>query len=63
MCHKVYLQTRQDSNKRKIAAHADGEAAPATKADLQATELKRWPDYEFLIGATESGKTTDLSRA
>lgn len=44
----------KDSNKRKIAAHADGEAAPATKADLQSTELKRWPDYDFLIGVTES---------
>jgi len=45
----------QDSNKRKMAQWAEGKAAPATMAELQTTELKRWPDFHFLIGCAEPG--------
>ena len=45
----------QESRKRK-QAHKGAEAPPLVQAELAATELRRWPDYAFLMMADETGR-------
>jgi hypothetical protein len=46
---------RQESRKRK-QAHKGAEPPPLVEAELAATELRRWPDYAFLMMADETGE-------
>ena len=51
----VCPHSSQDSAKRKLKTQVEGEAAHSSMADLQKTELKRWPDFAFLLGGDEPG--------
>ncbi len=45
----------QDAQARKKRSAEDGPQLSLTPEFLQQTELKRWPDYHFLIGQDEPG--------
>lgn len=53
--YACYLVAPQESRKRK-QAHKGAEAPPLVEAELAATELRRWPDYAFLMMADETGR-------
>lgn len=45
----------QDAQARKKRSAEEGPQLSLTPEFLQQTELKRWPDYHFLIGQDEPG--------
>lgn len=55
----------QESSKRKAqeaALIAAGQApTPLRRVDLLATQLKRWPDYDFIMGLPETGVPSSTS--
>lgn len=58
-CTKRYVSclkrlAGKESRKRKLAAQG-AEAQPLIEAELAASELRRWPDYAFLMMGSEKG--------